>query len=300
MRSFLNRLTKVHPTPEEPSSSNSNQEHTPALNSAHLPQRLPALSKQFSLQTQSFSPRPILKQSRKSYRNSKHKSLRSDSERESFSEKDDVQRRKTMKSSRVYPEASKRPSEELDPSIRRSQKKKEKLAELNSFEVKFNGAKLADKIRKRSMKRSNTLIITADQHSKRIFHHHSPNILQRPSDGVLIHRPESEKIDFPFFHDQKTFNEPGVSSVNFMDGVDQPHNLTKAHPSKDHNEAGASTNHHNRDQTNPQLISNPKKGRTRKQRTNYRLRFDEKYKNLKYIIFPDDPFRTKWDLLILG
>ena len=39
--------------------------------------------------------------------------------------------------------------------------------------------------------------------------------------------------------------------------------------------------------------------RTRKQRVNYRSRFDEKYKDTKFIIFPDDPFRTRWDLLIL-
>ena len=79
MKSFILKLTKIHPAPAETSP----KDPTPQPNSAHLSPS-PKLTKKLSLQTQSFSPRPILKNQRKSYVASKPKSLRSDSERESM------------------------------------------------------------------------------------------------------------------------------------------------------------------------------------------------------------------------
>jgi len=118
----------------------------------------------------------------------------------------------------------------------------------------------------------------------------------------LLIRDKEENIEDPFFRQEKNEKieskggDLGLSNnVNFMDGLESVvHTITNI------NNNNNNPNTNNKTHTNNlNLVSVSKKGRTRKQRTNYRLRFDEKYMHLKYIIFPDDPFRSKWDLMIL-
>lgn len=300
MKSFIQKLAKIHPVPPE-SSPKDPSPLSPQPNSSNSGQRSPSpqLVKKLSLQTQSFSPRPILKNQRKSYVNSKQKSLHSDSERESMigvTEKQDTQRRKTYKITKVVPEnKSRRESEEMDPNLKKALKRKEKMAELNNFEVKFNETKLADKIRKRSIRRSNTFFINEENNRARLRNISVLQKLQRPSDGVLLDKEKKEEtIEDPFFHDDnqlhKDRNLSNVNGVNFSEGVIS--NITVNNTNKSIQKIVPSN-------LNLNLVSSSKKGRTRKQRTNYRLRFDEKYSKIKYIIFPDDPFRAKWDLVIL-
>ena len=297
MKSFLQKLAKIHPAPPL-SPPKDPPPQSPQLNSGQLSSS-PPLSKKLSLQSQSFSPRPILKNQRKSYVNSKQKSLHSDSERESMigiTEKQDTQRRKTYKISKVVPEnKSRRESEEMDPALKKVIKRKEKMAELNNFEVKFNETKLADKIRKRSMRRSNTFFINEENNKTRLRNISALQKLQRPSDGILLDKEKKEEtMEDPFFHDDNQLNKDrnlsNVNGVNFSEGVIS--NITGNATIKSNQKVVPSN-------LNLNLVSSSKKGRTRKQRTNYRLRFDEKYSKIKYIIFPDDPFRTKWDLVIL-
>lgn len=274
MKGFFSKLTKIHPSPSIPDQSRKNSDGN-VPNSLQLSPSM-IFSKKRTLQTQSFSPRPILK--KKSVSGQKRPSLHSEDDENILinsesNNHETIPRRKTKKLSKIYPD-SKRSSEETDFAMKKTLKKREKLAELKKFDEKFDQNKLAEKAKKFSLKRSNTMVYKEEKNKKNSSVSFQ-NSLQRPSEGNLPspNRFKEENLDDNFFkdiHDENRLS-PSYNNVDFSEEGVKVDNF-KIH----------------------------KKITLRKQRVNYRLRFDEKYKKIKFIIFPDDPFRTKWDLIVLG
>lgn len=282
MKNFFLKLSKVVPVNNETLQSQTPNPVSPSLISSESPDsRTPKLQKKFSLQTQSFSPRPILK--RKSYASNKRRSLRShdgEGETNSAEVKDQPIRRKTGK---IHPSpgtiSKSVEREEPDPAARKLIKKKEKLAELKKFEEKFDGNKLLEKA-KGILKRSNTMLSAESPtigRGKNSIRYGS--FLQRNNESVSvikIHKADEQKNDPLFFG--ATEDNKKIESNNNFDFMDD--GKKSSYPASS-------------------VIAFDKKSKMRKQRVNYRLRYDDKYKHLKFIIFPDDPFRLKWDLIIL-
>lgn len=300
MKNFFIKLSKVHPVPHE-TSPNPTPQSPNILNSPGGTDsaRSPQLQKKLSLQTQSFSPRPILK--RKSVANPpKRSSLRSQSiERDMnittnlnnnsvVGHESPLRRKTTHRWTKVYPEDSHSKSvdrEELDPAARKLLKKKEKLAELKRFEQKFDENKLAEKARG-FLKRSNTFFAEDKKktHKSQSFRYGAGSFVQRSSEnnGNTLLKPKGSESEDAFFREERAESK-GIPSYNRIDFM----------------EDGKSLNDKSERLQRSSAISMTKKTKMRKQRVNYRLRYDDKYKNLRFIIFPDDPFRMKWDLIIL-
>ena len=288
MKNFFLKLQKVKPIPSSLISDN----ESPMLQSARLaelsPNRAPEtpkkLSKKFSLQSQSFSPRPILK--RKSAANINRITFKSESNKifPEPTEPYENLKRKTLNLNKIYPETPKNEAsmdENQSPTVRKALKRKEKLAELNKFEQKYDGIKLREKARKFSLKRSNTTLLSNEERTRKASES-SPKILKKASDIALLYSNHEQSVteilggkkEDPLFVGRKKKEDSEIpinNNVNFMETGGNPRNEIAYHRTM----------------------------RTRKQRVNYRSRFDEKYKDTKFIIFPDDPFRTRWDLLIL-